>query len=94
MKYRNFSQPTSYLTSYNVDSGQDIPVQTRFKKLYLIVWLQGCFTSLLFLDFKKAFDCVDHSILLQKLQQYGITGQLHSLITSFITDLMQYVSVN
>ena len=49
---------------------------------------------MLFLDFKKAFDCVDHSILLQKLQRYGITGQLHSLITSFITDRMQYVSVN
>ena len=51
-------------------------------------------TALLFLDLKKAFDTVDHRILLEKLKHYGIRGIAHDMYASFLTNRQQYVSLN
>jgi len=48
----------------------------------------------LFCDLEKAFDCVNHEILLDKLKFYGITGKLLSLIQSFLQDRYQKVLIN
>ena len=47
----------------------------------------------IYLDFKKAFDTVPHERLLTKLKAYGISGNLHSWIKSFLSNRMQYVKV-
>ncbi len=41
--------------------------------------------DVIYFDFRKAFDCVPHLRLLQKLDQMGIAGRLHSWIQSFLT---------
>ena len=48
----------------------------------------------IFVDFSKAFDTLNHSILIQKLFTYGIRGQALNLITNYFINRKQYVSFN
>ena len=47
-----------------------------------------------FLDFTKAFDKVDHGVLLHKLRNIRITGKMGPWIHSFLTDRLQIVVAN
>ena len=47
----------------------------------------------IFCDLKKAFDSVNHEILLKKLQFYGIRGKFLDLITSYLSDRKQRVLI-
>ena len=55
---------------------------------------EGHYVSLMFLDFKKAFDCVDHTILVKKLRLFGITGKPLSLVNSFLSNRSQFVMIH
>ena len=46
-----------------------------------------------FLDFAKAFDTVNHVILLKKMEMYGIRGLPLHWFTNYLTNRQQYVSL-
>ena len=51
-------------------------------------------TQSIFIDFSKAFDTIDHSILLRKLQQYFIDIPAINLIQNYLKNRKQCVIVN
>jgi len=48
----------------------------------------------LFCDLQKAFDCVNHEILVAKMMFYGISGIANKLIESYLENRYQRESVN
>ena len=50
--------------------------------------------DVVYLDFKAAFDKVDHGILLHKVRQVGISGRLGVWLHSFLADREQSVAVD
>ena len=55
---------------------------------------KGNFAHGIFVDFQKAFDTVDHQILIQKLNYYGIRGIANNLFSSYLQNRTQFVSIN
>ena len=51
-------------------------------------------TGLIFLDIKKTFDAVNHDILIQKLEHYGIRGIANDLLKSYLRYRKQFVTLN
>lgn len=52
------------------------------------------FTVGIFIDFKKAFDTVDHNILLDKLDFYGFRGIAHCWLKSYLVNRFQCVQIS
>ena len=48
----------------------------------------------IFIDIKKAFDSVDHKILLQKLEFYGFSGAELQLMTNYLINRYQYTDID
>ena len=48
----------------------------------------------IYIDLSKAFDSLNHSILLNKLSHYGISGCSNELLCSYLSDISQFVDFN
>jgi hypothetical protein len=48
----------------------------------------------IFCDLEKAFDCVNHKILLSKLEFYGILGSMQKLIISYLEGIFQRIRLH
>ena len=54
----------------------------------------GKYTCGIFIDLTKAFDTVNHSILIAKLENYGIRGLVNSWFESYLTDRQQSIEID
>ena len=98
-----YDQVYGYLTENNLISSQ----QSGFRSLHSTVtalleatnnWAfnidKGSVNAVVFLDLKKAFDIVDHTIHLSKLFQYGIHGIAYEWCRSYLDNRNQQCFVN
>ncbi len=54
----------------------------------------GLLNGVIFIDLKKAFDTIDHTILLQKLQMYGVDQNGIKFFESYLSNRSQRCCVN
>ena len=50
-------------------------------------------TELVFVDFEKAYDVVDHVLLLKKFELYRASDTTLSWVMSYLSDLFQFVAI-
>ena len=55
---------------------------------------QKAYSACFFLDLRKAFDTVDHDLLIQKLAHYGFRGHCSDYIKSYYQGRKQYVHID
>ena len=55
---------------------------------------KGKITCAVYLDLSKAFDTVDHDLLLKKLENYGVRGVPLQLFRSYLSNRMQCTNIN
>ena len=55
---------------------------------------KGRYVCRIFIDLEKAFDTVNHEILCDKLELYGLRGNINKLLKSYLSNRKQYVSIN
>ena len=73
-----------------MDTLQNMQLQIQIYKSFK----NDKYTVGIFIDLSKAFDTVDHAILLKKLEIYGITGASLAWFRSYLTNKKQYICIN
>ena len=84
---------------YNMQYGFRQNSSTELAVCHIVDELSDCIDKKLvnctvFLDLAKAFNTVDHKILIKKLENYGIRGIALNLLQSFLSNRKQFTKVN
>ena len=97
------SRLTSYLNKYELLHNYQFGFRKKHSTTHALVSLteqiksaldDGKFACGIFIDIQKAFDTVNHNILLHKLESYGIRGNLNDWFKSFLTARKQFVTID
>lgn len=97
-----YSRVNSFLCRYNIPSecqhgfqkGESTETALLTQKELIFANIEKNEMTLgIFIDFSKAFDYLNHKILLNKLYDYGIRGVSSSLFTSYLSDRQQRVAI-
>ena len=51
------------------------------------------YSTCFFLDLRKAFDTIDHAILLRKLSNSGFRGPIFNYLSSYVSNRKQYILI-
>ena len=78
-----FGFRNGYSTDYAIIQSCDKIIDTLAKKEHIIG---------IFLDLSKAFDTIDHHILIHKLSNYGIRGIILSWFKNYLSNRKQFVN--
>ena len=60
---------------------------------FVLAMDKGEISFSIFIDLSKAFDTLDHKILIHKLKYYGVDGKALALCQSYLSNLFQYVQL-
>ena len=65
----------------------------RLVSLIMKSYSKRMYCACFFLDLRKAFDTVDHQILMQKLSNAGFRGPIYNFLLSYLSNRKQLVQV-
>jgi len=98
-----YSRILTFITKYNLLYDMQFGFRPNYSTEYALIKLLDNITQALdakqkvcsiIIDFKKAFDTVDHNILLSKLYHYGFRGHSLAYLQSYLLDRTQFVSLS
>lgn len=93
----------SYIDQNKILSDHQYGFRTKSSTIYAVIELvdkikkaieNNEYTIGIFLDLSKAFDTVNHTILLKKLYFYGIRGNCHAWLKDYLTNRKQIIKYN
>ena len=91
-----------YLTKNDLISAKQFGFRSKFSTIHALSSITerikqlmdtGHYVCGIFIDLENAFDTVNHSILCEKLNYYGLRGNVNNLIQSYLSNRKQFVSI-